>query len=297
MRYGRPHSILDTAPGEIAPQYRLEPSPLALVSARVQYRPEERWQWAVLRKITYGVGDDGVLYRVDQQEPVHRAGVPHAPLPDWLGRAAGREGSMKTVPEARVTQSGTDVVIRGHAASARPVREMLAGVVIGKHAHKLRVSGERLTRVERGRVAFSEPQWFERVPLRYELAYGGVDAVALQLALKLARQRLGDLEFRRASAFLKDTLPAVAPLCYARNPVGTGYVADAVAEALHDVALPRIELECDPLNPERFGAGNPLQWLAKPVPAGMDFMDVPMFPRTAMMGLPPLGYPRKPAKG
>ena len=287
MRYSLPVSVLDDMPVHVPEAYRYTPSPMALSSARV----EGVCRWVILRKITYGIADDGALFRVEQQEPVHREHVAHAPLPDWLGVGAGRHGSMQAVPEVRVTQSGTDVIVRGHAASPTPVREMLAGVVIGKHMHKLKVFGERTAQWVNGAVEFTEPQWFERVPLRYELAYGGVDQIALAQALEHMQECLGAEEFRRCAAFLKDVLPGIAPICYARNPVGSGYVADAVPQALHGATLPRIELECDLLTPARFAAGESMRWLTRPVPAGMDFMDLSMFPRTAMLGLPPLGYP------
>lgn len=264
-----------------------EPSPLALVHGQ----REGQWWWTLLRKVSYGIGDDGRMHRAVRQEPIHTRQAPHDPLPDWLGADAGRKGSMKTVAEARAFQSGTDVVVRGHAASAEPVTDMVAGVAVAGHTHKLRVWGARRSVLQGGRVHFTPPEPFQRVPLRSELAYGGFDPVALNAALDEMARRLGPLAWRRGAAFLKDIFPATVPIAYARNPVGMGYVADPVPQALHDVALPRIELARDLLTPERFAQGQPLAWLSRPVPAGLDFMDTRMFPRTAMLGLPPPGLP------
>jgi hypothetical protein len=282
----RPASVLGRPVPAVPPELAPEPSAYALVHGL----QGGQWWRTVLRKVSYLLPDEGVLQRT-AQAPIATAHAPHDPLPEWLGAQAGRKGSMKTVPEPRAFQTGTDVIVRAHAASGEPVREMLAGAVIGRHAHKLRVFGERRSVWRDGRVHFTEPSLFERVPLRYELAYGGFDPVALREAMAAVQRRMGDeVAWRRSRAFLHDTLPQTVPVAYARNPIGMGYVADATPEALHGIALPRIELDHDRLTPERFAQGNGFDWLSRPVPAGFDFMDLRMFPRTALLGLPPLGF-------
>ncbi len=103
-------------------------------------------------------------------------------------------------------------------------------------------------------------------------------------------RRMSEVEWRRSRAFFGDVLPQTVPIAYARNPVGLGYVADGTPETLHGVALPCVELANDLLTPERFAAARGMDWLSRPVPGGLDFMDMRMFPRTAMLGLPPLGF-------
>lgn len=282
----RPRSLLERAPPALPPELAVEPSVYALVHGQRQ----GQWWWTLLRKVTYAMTDAGPLRRSAQQEPIHTAYAKHAALPDWVGAGAGRADSMKTVPEPRAFQVGTDVVVRAHAASAQPVRSMLAGLVIGRQVHKLRVWGARQSQWRAGEVLFSEPEPFERLPLRSELSYGGFDPFAVRGALAALQTRMDESSWRRGSAFLQDTLPQTVPLAYARNPIGMGYVADAAPEALHGVYLPRIELERDLLTPTRFAQGQPLNWLSRPVSAGMDFMDMRMFPRTAMLGLPPPGF-------
>jgi hypothetical protein len=286
----RPCSLLDNAPSALPPELAVAPSVQALVHGQRQ----GQWWWTLLRKVTYAMTDAGPLQRDAQQAPIHTTHAPHAPLPDWVGVGAGRSGSMKTVPEPRAFQSGTDVVVRAHAASAQPVRSMLVGLAVGRHTHKLRVWGARQSQWQAGQVTFAEPESFEMLPLRNELAYGGSDPHAVREALVAVQThmqaQMDAVAWRRGRAFLQDTLPLTVPLAYARNPLGMGYVADPVPEALHAVPLPRIELERDLLTPERFAQGRPLAWLSRPVPAGMDFMDPRMFPRTAMLGLPPPGF-------
>ncbi|AMM25110.1 DUF2169 domain-containing protein [Variovorax sp. PAMC 28711] len=281
----RPRSVISDPPPGVPPELAPAPSVQALVHGQQQ----GQWWWTLLRKVTYAITDSGTLQRAPQG-PIHTAYARHDALPDWVGRDAGRSGSMQTTPEPRAFQTGTDVVVRAHAASGRPVRTLLAGLAVGRHLHKVRAFGERRSRRIGGRVEFSEPSLFQSVPLRSELAYGGFDPVALRAALAGIEARMDAVGWRRSRAFLQDTLPTTVPVAYARNPVGMGYVADALPEALHDVALPRFELERDLLTPERFAQGRPLDWLHRPVPAGLDFMDMRMFPRTAMFGLPPPGF-------
>ena len=107
----RPHSLLDAVPPELPPELASAPSVQALVHGQRQ----GQWWWTLLRKVTYAITDTGSLQRSTQQEPIHTAYAKHAPLPDWIVEAAGRAGSMKTVPEPRAFQSGTDVVaVFGH---------------------------------------------------------------------------------------------------------------------------------------------------------------------------------------
>jgi len=276
---------LDTTIPPIPAHLADQPSPMALVDAF----QDGQWWWAVVRKVTYNVHTDGSVKRAEQQ-PIHTAYARYDPLPDALGLEPSVNLAMKTVPEARALQTGTDVIVRGHAVAQRPDSSLPVGIVLGKFMHRLQVFGRRVTEYRNGLVRFSAPEPFERLPLRWELAYGGVDLVGLQQALALMEGKLGALEWRRARAFFRDTFAQTVPLVYARNPVGMGYVADADPQALHGVALPHIELAHDLLTPERFACGASLQWLKLPVPAGMDYLDLRMFPRSAMMGLPPPGW-------
>lgn len=276
---------LDTTIPPIPASLADQPSPVALVDAC----QDGQWWWAVVRKVTYGVRADGSVTRAEQQ-PIHTAYARHDPLPEAWGLEPSVNRAMKTVPEARALQAGTDVIVRGHAVAQRPASSLAAGVVLGKFMHRMQVFGKRFAEYLGGRVRFSAPEPFDRIPLRWELAYGGVDKVALQQALALMESKLGAIEWRRAQAFFRDTFAQTVPLAYARNPVGMGYVADADPRTLDGVALPHIELAHDLLTPERFAAGASLQWLKLPIPAGMDYLDLRMFPRSAMMGLPPPGW-------
>ena len=70
----------------------------------------------------------------------------------------------------------TDVVVHGHVYAHGTRRQVDAAVVVGATRRSLRVSGDRrCARSADGRVRFSEPELFDKMPLRYDRAYGGYD--------------------------------------------------------------------------------------------------------------------------
>jgi len=108
------------------------------------------------------------------------------------------------------TKQTTDVLLIGHAHSPGgvPVTQLDVGLRVGPIAKRLRVTGDR---VWLGGSP-SEPEPFSTMPLVWERAYGGIDPW---------------------------TRDAPLPQFDVRNPVGTGYVAEAAhAEG---VRLPNIE--------------------------------------------------------
>lgn len=108
----------------------------------------------------------------------------------------------------------TDVVVHGHAMSARPVARTLLRLELAGRRKELLVSGDR--RWERGAAGpvAGPTRPFTRVPLVYERAFGGTD------------ERHGG--------------------CERRNPVGVGFRSNARAQDAIDTPLPNIE---DPRHP------------------------------------------------
>ena len=274
---GLPESLLERPLPEVPKGIESEPSVFMLLStpngAGVNF--------TALRKVTYKIDLNGQMLRTSQQPPIATGYAELPPLPD------GRKGSFSHIPEARASQSGTDLIIRAFARSAAPVREMMVGVKVGKVSHRVRVFGDRVTRYANGQLSFSEPELFTEMPLRYELAYGGYDSAFFGAVCDALRAKLGDEEWRRNVAFFRDALPKTVPCVYARNLIGKGYLADVTEALLDGVELPNLEREDDLLTPARFSRGSALDWLQRPIPAGFDFFDIRMFPRTAMLGLPP----------
>ncbi|RYF71755.1 MAG: hypothetical protein EOO29_29480, partial [Comamonadaceae bacterium] len=92
----RPRSITSDTTPAVPPELAPAPS----VQALVHGQQAGQWWWTVLRKVSYSISDSGTLQRA-AQIPIHTAYARHDPLPDWVGADAGRDGSMKTVPEPR----------------------------------------------------------------------------------------------------------------------------------------------------------------------------------------------------
>ena len=156
----------------------------------------------------------------------------------------------------------TDVVLVGHAlAPSSDTTQMKVGLKVGALEKLVQVYGERMWLREGGEMVATKPLAFERIPLRYERAFGGWD------------RRDADPDKHR---------------CYAPNPVGVGYQqvkppkedadeAEDEAEELEPIEglrLPNIEDPADPL--KRYG-----QLVA---PAGFGFLSPHWEPRCKLIG-------------
>jgi len=117
----------------------------------------------------------------------------------------GEPGASSVQYEADTApaKSGTDVVLVGHAVSARPVRELDVMLTAGPVAGVARVFGDRVWRRVFGSWKPSEPVPFYRMPLVYERAFGGKDEP--------------------------------------RNPVGRGFFAHHTQAHIEGTELPNIE--------------------------------------------------------
>lgn len=172
----------------------------------------------------------------------------------------------------------TDVVVRGHAHAPGRVTQMGASVSVGKHTKTLLITGDRrCSRSATGQVLFSPPDPFEKVPLLYSRAYGGVDRVAeakygnpYALILPYASERLQGSRH--------------SPYRYPRNGVGRGYLIEPTAEALEALVLPNIEDPEDPLGPGRLAVGSTRRWPHMPLPWGTDWLSLACFPRIGFLG-------------
>ena len=153
--------------------------------------------------------------------------LPMMPAPEHYGDPATT--SVRVPSDLSLVKPATDVLLVGHAHApgAWPVPSVDVALAAGPLRKHVRVVGDRVW--ERGGVgyAMTPPASFERMPLVWERAYGGVDSVAGE------------------------------PRAEARNPVGTGF-RDAASElAMDGVALPNLE---DPRQP--IGS-----WKEQPAPA------------------------------
>ncbi len=263
---------------EIPEHLKPKPSPLGITTCTITGRME----LAIILKVTYTFKHARIPKRADKQLPLALENEEHDEL------APEVKGSVKAVPELVGFNTGTDVVVRAHARSRQPQPAVQVSISVEKHRHAADVYGRRIVEVTNGAVSFSQPEMFEAMPLRYELAYGGVDKAFEKSVVDFVKPRLDAERIRRIAPIAEDFLQGIPPVAYPRNHCGKGYVLVADPKQLAGLELPNIELPDDHLTPDRLVPVNPLRWPGQPVPAGFDYMDPTMFPRSAMAGLPPM---------
>jgi hypothetical protein len=245
--------------------------------------PEGGDELGALYKGTYRFDRRGNIRPADEPEPLDSEGTPHDPIEGFEG-----DPSWKVLPELVGWKTGTDVVVQGVARPSRPETSMEVAVSVGPQRVALSVTGRRLMDRVGGRVVFSDPEPFEELPLRWEYAYGGRDALFEGEVLAGAEEDRAE-SIRRVRAAYEgiygDSPPQ--PLEYPRNPFGMGWVLGGDQGRVEGRELPRIERTDDLLTPDRVTVRNPLYWALQPIPGGFDYVFPTTFPRSAMIGLPP----------
>jgi hypothetical protein len=176
-----------------------------------------------------------------------------------------------------------DIIVEGHVYPPEGRTPFDFGVQVGTSIRLARAFGPRRVRRDSGgRLRFSSPEPLQRIPLTWESAYGGVDLAA--------RADIGDpFEQAQAEAGLPVD-PRFGLFAYPRNPVGKGYVIEPTPQALEACELPLIE---DPdllLTPANLIRGDFVRWPEGPVVAGFGWLSYTYFPRSALLGAPPLVY-------
>jgi len=188
-------------------------------------------------KGTFAIGADGRCARADEQLPVMVEGE-HWGEPET--------SSYRYEPEVAFTKPATDVVLLGHAWAPRAgVSEGTVALRVGAIQKQVLVTGDRVWFKSLGQVGASKPRPFEKIPLRWERAFGGWDRSHADPA-------------RHA--------------CEARNPVGVGMRSSRSFE--DGLRLPNLESPQQPL--KRFGD--------TPPPEGFGFVSPHWQPRAALAG-------------
>ena len=119
-----------------------------------------------LLKATYELAEGGLVLAEDQVA-VDPAGVPY-------GDPA--ETSYRYEPECSLPKLATDVVLVGSAVAPKTgTRELLVAFQVGPLKKGVRVLGDRAFFKGAVGVSMSNPVPFERIPLRWERAFGGWD--------------------------------------------------------------------------------------------------------------------------
>lgn len=284
-RIPKPVPFDELPPPEIPPERApAPPSPLRVVLVAASGQEEV----SVVYKRTYAFQHGRPCELAEEQPPLEEKEILHDEI------APGVPPCYKTLPELIGYKTGTDVVVQASARPARRMSQMQVGVEIArKYVHKAEVFGPRFCDYVNGRVAFTPPQPFEEMPLRYENAYGGRDRLFEADFLKTLEEKTPAEDFRRVKSAAGEILQEGHPLMYPRNRFGKGYVLEDRRDLIEGRELPNLEWPNDRLTPGRLVVGNPLDWNKQPLPIGFGYLDVASFPRCSMVGLPPATTDKK----
>lgn len=190
-----------------------------------------------LVKATYALGPRGVAL-ADEQAPVSPGGAPY-------GDPA--VSSYRYEPECAFAKPATDVVLVGSAVAPKPgTAELLVAFQVGPVRKGVRVLGDRVFFKAAGTVGMTRPAPFERIPLRWERAFGGWDR-------SHPDPRKHELE--------------------PRNPVGVGFRGGG-SRFEEGLRCPNLE---DPARPFK-------GWGDRPPPAGVGFTSPSWQPRARYAG-------------
>jgi len=221
---------------------------------------------SVHAKITYRLLPSGACVRADEQSSfLNMDGAPQAAEEDVP--------DDEMMPETDIIphKAATDLIVMASAQPARGQRactRLVASIACGGWRRNLLVHGPRRALYRGpGSVAFSEPEPFESIPLRYENAYGGCDPHVVP---------------RPPETMFEGMSPH--PGIYPRNPAGRGYVVVETRELIDGLLLPSVEDPADPLRPERLVAGGPENWWRQPLPWSCDWFDATWYPRSLFFG-------------
>jgi hypothetical protein len=243
----------------------------------VSGRPADRDLVALVFKRAFQIAPSGECAAIDEPVALDDDSLPWDPAV-----APPLSSPPRTETDLFAFKPATDVVVQGHVYAHGQGAVAEASLAIGAVERVVRAYGERRAAWEGGRIRFTPPEPFDRIPLRYDHAYGGFDAVALA--------RYGDAfgeGLAAAQPLHAESLSCATPYHYARNPGGCGFLIDADAESVAGVRVPNFEFPSDPVTPERLAIGKRGQWLGAPLPAGMDWIHPSWFPRIAYLGFVP----------
>lgn len=192
----------------------------------------------VVVKGTFAIGADGRCTLADEQIPVNVSGEPWGDDPLTF--------SYRYEPEIAFTKPATDVVLIGHAVAPQAgTTEVIVGVKVGPVKKEAVVVGDRVWYKSLGQVSATKPRPFEKIPLRWERAFGGWD---------------------------RSHPDPARHTCEARNPVGVG--SRPSRNFQEGMLLPNIE---DPQQPLR-------KLGEAPPPAGFGFISPHWQPRANLAG-------------
>jgi hypothetical protein len=247
---------------------------LATNKCLVSGQPGEDYELALVIKLTYAIKPNGQcvpaekqLALIDEPEPYEEVESPLVSPPSW-------DSDM-----AAAFKPHTDVVVQGHAYTySHGVDTIDAEVRIPGLSYVVRVYGDRRLEWRGNTPLFTPAENFEQMPVRYDRAYGGYDAVFKPKVTNTVVHELNKAE------------PGLRMECftdrhYHRNLAGCGFLIEMNPRATENLRIPNLEFPFDPITPERLAVGSTTAWLNGPLPAAFDWIHPSWFPRIAYLGL------------
>lgn len=163
----------------------------------------------VVSKATFKIGNGNKLEPSEKQANIILAD-------EYYGDPSA--SSIKYESEIAIKKPKMDIILIGHAYNQGGKKGFVDVTLRFENVVKMiRVFGDRVW--EKGVIGYSisKPAPFDNIPLKYELAYGGID----------------------------DSIENIPPLSEPRNPVGIGFFAKGTKKKIAQTPLPNLE---DPEN-------------------------------------------------
>jgi hypothetical protein len=246
-----------------------EPPPPRLSAALAGVHREGAFIFGVAAKRTYLVGSSCSI-------APEQIALVEAPI------YSAEDGILEHDADVVLQREQCDVIVQGHAyAPGR--RSFEIRIRVGDLVRDMIAFGDRrLEPTATGGIRFSSPEPFEKLPLRWENAYGGVDMIT--------RAVIGDPFAEMAADEGIPHDPRYGLYAYPRNPVGKGYLVEPTREAIEACRLPNFEDPRQLLTPETVARWDFMRWPTGPIVAATGWLSHNYFPRTVQLGMPPAPY-------
>lgn len=242
-----------------------------LVSGMVEDKPH----LALMVKLTFDIKSNGEctpseeqLPLIEDPQPYEDVELPQISPPIWDH-------------DLFAFKPGTDVVVQGNAYNQGAKSSVVNAGLKSRHgARQIRVQGNRFLDWSGTTPVFTPAEKFEKIPLRFDHAYGGYDESIGTDEAELIVDKL-------ALANPDDGWDAATRQHYPRNPSGMGYVKVLKKGVSDGLQIPNLDYAFDPVTPERLAIGEASNWINAPLAASFDWLSPDWFPRVAYLGLIP----------
>lgn len=208
--------------------------------------------FCVLVKRSYRIANRQIAQRADVDQPFRL-------VDEHYDSSAPDRSPVKHESEVAPYKAASDVVFVGkaYAPNRSSAQQMTVSVEVGAHQKSLMVFGNRQCfHRQNAAPVFSDPRPFAAMDIRYDLAYGGIDAGG----------------------------EGSEPFRYPRNYLGRGVALGNDRERIEGLLLPNLEDPDDLLTPERVIIEDVSRWHLQPLPQGLGWRHRDWYPRDALLG-------------